>query len=148
MLVGWSFGAAAVAESASRSSYELYVDGEGGEALIQAKAESKAVMQTGSPRDRWSHLVFVAWLAESMGSHGEAMRYSRTALEIAIDLDESFEIGRSLCWLGWSATSLGMYPAAIEFYDAAIAVAMDPQGRAREPMVWGLATQEKGSVLA
>ena len=133
---------------ASTSSYELYLDGKPAEALAQAQAALRAISETGTLSQRWDHAMFVAWLAESMGHHKAAMGYSRTALEFANQLGSSFKIGRSLCWLGWSATSLGLYPLALEFYDAAIEQATDSEGRTREPMVWGLATQEKGSVLA
>lgn len=148
VVAGWSFSAAPTAQSAAPSSYDLYVEGKAVEALARAQAELRVVMETGTLSQRWEHAMFVAWLAESMGSHQAALRYARTALDIASELDSSFKIGRSLCWLGWSATSLGLYPLALEFYDAAIEQATDSEGRTREPMVWGLATQEKGSVLA
>ena len=90
VVAGWSLTAAPVAQSAAPTSYELYVDGKATEALSQAQAELRAVMETGTLSERWNHAMFVAWLAESMGSHRAAMGYARTALDFASQLDSSF----------------------------------------------------------
>ena len=136
------------ASSESPSSYELYARGETEKALRQAHADLKAVLETGTPSQRWQHTMHVAWLEESIGNHEAAFQLAERALGLASQEGNPFMVGRSLCWMGWSATSLGLYPLALEFYDAAIKQAADAGGRNQIPAVWGLATQEKGAVLA
>ncbi len=83
VVAGWSLTAVPTAQSAAPSSYELYVGGKAAEALAQAQAELRAVMETGTLSQRWDHAMFVAWLAESMGNHKAALRYAKAALELA-----------------------------------------------------------------
>ena len=132
----------------SQSSYDLYNGGKTREALALAHAELNAVMEAGKPGQRWEHLMYVAWLEESTGNHKAAFDLAKRAWELAIADGNSFKVGRSLCWLGWSATSLGLYQLALELYEAAIELAEAAGGRDKLPAVWGLATQEKGAVLA
>jgi tetratricopeptide (TPR) repeat protein len=147
-LAAGGYAATPGAASESPSSYELYAGGEAQKALSKAHADLKAVLETGTPSQRWEHTMHVAWLEESIGNHKAAFRLAESALGLASQEGSPFMVGRSLCWLGWSATSLGLYPLALEFYDAAIEQAADAGGRNRVPAVWGLATQEKGAVLA
>lgn len=130
-----------------RSSYDLYLAGRGSEALLAAKRDLAVAKAEGTPEQYWRHLMNVAWLAESLGEHREAMTIATEALALATAHEDAFGIGRSLCQLGWSATSVGLYPLALEFYEDAIATATEGTDVVR-PMVWGLATQEKGSLLA
>jgi hypothetical protein len=148
VLVAAGLPAIPAASSESPSSYELYAGGEAQEALSQAHADLKAVLETGTSSQRWQHTMHVAWLEESIGNHEASFRLAESALGLASQEGSPFMVGRSLCWLGWSATSLGLYPLALEFYDAAIEQAADAGGRDPIPAVWGLATQEKGAVLA
>jgi tetratricopeptide (TPR) repeat protein len=147
-LAAGGFAAVPAASSESPSSYELYARGEAQNALIQAHADLKVALETGTPSQRWQHMMHVAWLEESIGNHEAAFRLAERALVVASQDGNPFRVGRSLCWLGWSATSLGLYPLALEFYDAAIEQATDGNGGNQIPAVWGLATQEKGAVLA
>jgi tetratricopeptide (TPR) repeat protein len=136
------------APAAAQSSYDLYNDGKTREALARAHAELNAAMNAENTGRRWEHLMYVAWLEESTGNHKAAFDLASRAWEIAVADGNTFRIGRSLCWLGWSATSLGLYQLALEFYEAAIEQAEAAGGRDKLPAVWGLATQEKGAVLA
>ncbi len=147
-LAAGGFAATPAESSDPPSSYELYAGGEAQKALSQAHADLEAVLETGAPNQRWQHTMHVAWLEESVGNHKAAFRLAESALGLASQEGNPFMIGRSLCWLGWSATSLGLYPLALELYDAAIEQAKNAGGRDQIPAVWGLATQEKGAVLA
>lgn len=138
--------ALAAAEGGSPS-WDLYRSGKPREAVAAARRDLARVMLDGTPTQHWSLLMEVAWLEESIGEHRQAMKTSARALEVATKLDDPFKAGRSLSWLGWSASSLGLYPLALEFYDDAIATATRGE-KIQHPMVWGIATQEKGAVLA
>jgi hypothetical protein len=131
----------------TRSSHDLYLSGRVNEALAAARRELAAADAQQTPELRWQRMMYVAWLEESVGEHREAMKHATGALDLAAKQGDAFKIGRSLCWLGWSATSLGLYPLALEFYEAAIATATDGEDIVR-PLVWGLATQERGALLA
>jgi tetratricopeptide (TPR) repeat protein len=156
-VLGWRAAAACTAiacallsptPAASKSSYELYNAGKTREALARAHTELNAALEADEPSQRWRHLMHVAWLEESTGNHKASFDLSKRAWELAIAEENSFRVGRSLCWLGWSVTSMGLYPLALEFYEAAIERAQAAGGRDKLTSVWGLATQEKGAVLA
>jgi tetratricopeptide (TPR) repeat protein len=129
------------------SSFNLYVSDSASKALADAKRELQRAERNAAPDARWQHLMYVAWLEESLGEHRSSMAHATRALDIAATLGDPFRTGRSLCWLGWSATSLGLYPLALEFYEEAIAIALKDDA-ILHPAVWGLATQETGALLA
>jgi len=133
--------------ASSSSSYELYRSGKVREARAKAQTELASAESQGSTALVWRHLMHVAWLEESVGEHRKSMQYATRALDLASTHGDPFMVGRSLCWLGWSATSLGLYPLALELYGDAIETATDG-GSVIRPMIWGLATQETGSLLA
>jgi tetratricopeptide (TPR) repeat protein len=146
-LTGLSLGAALARAEPTPSSFDLYLSGQTSQALADARLELERAERNSAPAAHWQHLMYVAWLEESVGEHRSSMSHATRALDVAATLDDPFRTGRSLCWLGWSATSLGLYPLALEFYGDAIAIGTR-DGAILYPAVWGLATQETGALLA
>lgn len=139
--------ASPVAAADSGSSFELYRAGRSDAARAAAHRELLDVQRRTDPAALWAQLMFMGWLEESLGEPRAALTHANRALEVALGMGDSFRIGRSLCWAGWSNASLGRYELALEIFDRAIQIGA-PEGRIRHVAVWGLATQEKGWVLA
>jgi tetratricopeptide (TPR) repeat protein len=133
--------------AAEAGSFDLYRQGRIDAARAAYRQELSRVEAGGDAAALWAQLMYIGWLEESLGEPRRSLEYSNRALETAVALADSFRIGRSLCWIGWSFASLGLYDLALEFFDRAISLGA-PEGRIRHVAVWGLATQEKGWVLA
>jgi len=127
--------------------HDLYRRGQVQQAIEQAQSELTAAVGRGQADEIWSHLMYVAWLEESMGQHRAALRHANRALEVAVRSDKPFQVGRSLCWIGWSYTSLGLYELALDVYGRAIEIGTR-DGEVEIAAVWGLATQETGALHA
>ncbi|MCZ6463434.1 MAG: hypothetical protein O7A09_03765 [Proteobacteria bacterium] len=147
--MGLALAAALAAQGAAAhtSSFDLYKAGEIGPAREAYRRELFDLQQAGDPVAIWSQLMLIGWLEESLGEPKRGLDSSSHALALALEYNDAFMIGRSLCFVGWSFASLGLYELALDFFDRAIRVGT-PDGRIAHVAVWGLATQEKGWVLA
>ncbi len=107
------------------------------------------------PIDKWWALMSLGWFYDETGAHRKSLDFSNRALEIAVQLDKTdsklsaedraFYVGRSLNWIAWAYKAMGHYDAAIKFYQEAIERGA-PRGEILSLYVWGLATQELGSI--
>lgn len=123
----------------------LFRRGDGAGADAASRVEVENARSTGDKVGLWTALMKNAWLWDEMGRSRDSISLSNEALGIAADLNDSFLLGRSLCWLGWAHASIGLYSAAEQFYQHAIDIGA-PNGVVQAPMVWGLATQELGAL--
>lgn len=129
------------------SAVSMYLAGQTSEARKAFTDEVRAAAQSNNQVRHWQALMQLAWFEDELSQHRQAIEVSNQALEIASTIGDPATIGRSLCWLGWAYTGLGLYDLALQFYDNALELgAVD--GKPRIVHVWGLATQEKGAILA
>lgn len=132
-------------EAYSKRAFEFYKSGEIQKAR-EAFAEAVQAIHHRNDRVVWKLCMEAAWFEQQVGNHKAALDYSNRALEIAEGLGDGFMRGRSLAWLGWAFSDMGLYQPAVETYRQAIEIGA-PKGKIRFVAVWGLATQELGSVF-
>lgn len=125
----------------------LYEEGDISGAREKIENEVTQAKRENNDFNLWNALMVRAWLEDEQSNHQEALNYSNQALEIANKIDNSFAIGRSLCWLGWAYSHLGLYELSISFYQNALEVGA-PGGKIKYLNVWGLALQELGALKA
>ena len=106
--------------------------------LLQAEVSSDS-------QQLWQALMGIAWFHGEIAEYRQAIMYSNRSLEIASSLNNSFCIGRSLCWLGMNYANMGLYDLALEFYARALEIGA-PKGVVTIIAVWGLAQQEMGAI--
>ena len=140
-------GVAVGSPAAAATSLELYEQGDIAGARSTFAQELAQAEAGGDRASLWQQRMFGGWLEESLGNPRRSLEHSNAALAVALALSDEFRVGRSLAWLGWSYASLGLYELSLAFFDRAIEVGA-PGDEIRHVAVWGLATQEKGWVLA
>ena len=76
------------------SSFDLYVSDSASKALADAKRELQRAERNAAPDARWQHLMYVAWLEESLGEHRSSMAHATRALDIVPAVDPATRCGR------------------------------------------------------
>lgn len=95
----------------------------------------------------WQVLIAHSWILEIRGQYKESIEELNEALDIASKAGNPFHLGRTLSYLGWSFAAMGKYEAASKFYEEAINLSSDGKGNPNNlVMIWGLSTQELGSL--